>query len=531
MARFLSTGLALVFSLVLVPAAALAADIALVIGNSNYRNAPTADSAAIDARAVAGVLEGGGYDVTLGIDLNRREMARNLSRFAGKITDADRVVVYYSGHALRADGVTYLAPVDQENESIVEVVLDGVPLDLVLQLVGTRPGQAVVFIDAAQLEGFTPKRFVEPGLAGINPGQGVLVVSAAAPGQAIRRGGAYESRFARQVMREFLEPGARLGEAMRRLRGPTWVTGEADPHLSLVPPGRGPVAGGGRQPSGVSPDQAEAQMNMSREQRYAVQENLTLLGHDPRGVDGVFGPGTRTAIRLWQRANNLTETGYLDREQFALLISQADAASRPQGSAEERYWESAVASGSGDAYREYLLRFADGAHASEAREALKRMARLRTDAQAVQEMQVWRAASLADKPWDYRNYLRSYPVGIWQPEAEERLAALIATPALAPAPPPRDPRADEAALGLARTDRLSVEQRLNYLHFPPGNIDGFFDASTRRAINDYQRSRGFEPSGYLDQPTIVRLLDETGGSRPGIVIDGAAVLRGLLGGN
>jgi peptidoglycan hydrolase-like protein with peptidoglycan-binding domain len=270
---------------------------------------------------------------------------------------------------------------------------------------------------------------------------------------------------------------------------------------------------------------------MTRQQRYSVQENLSLLGHDPRGVDGVFGPGTRTAIRLWQRANDLTETGYLDPEQFTLLINQADAASRPQGSPDDRLWENAAASGTGDAYRDYLLRFPDGGHASEAREALKRMARLRTDAQAIEEMRVWRAARQSDRPWDYRNYLRSYPVGIWQPEAEERLAALAATPAPLPAVQPSDPQADEAALGLARTDRLSVEQRLNYLRFPPGSIDGFFDASTRQAIAGYQRSRGFEPTGYLDQPTIVRLLDETGGSRPGIVIDGAAVLRQLLGGN
>jgi peptidoglycan hydrolase-like protein with peptidoglycan-binding domain len=231
---------------------------------------------------------------------------------------------------------------------------------------------------------------------------------------------------------------------------------------------------------------------------------------------------------LWQRANNLTETGYLNPEQFALLISQADAASRPQGSADDRYWERTAASGTADAYRDYLLRFSDGTHAREARQALKRMAFRGTDAQATEELRVWRAARQSDQPWDYRNYLRSYPVGIWQPEAEERLAG---APAPAPAPAPRDPRAEEAALGLARTDRLSVEQRLNYLRFPPGNIDGFFDASTRRAIDGYPQSRGFEPTGYLDQPTIIRLMEETGGAQTGIVIDGAEVLRRLLGGN
>ena len=96
-------------------------------------------------------------------------------------------------------------------------------------------------------------------------------------------------------------------------------------------------------------------------------------------------------------------------------------------------------------------------------------------------------------------------------------------------PPPRDPVAEENALGLTRTDRLSVEQRLNYLNFPPGNMDGFFDQNTRWAIEGYQRSRGFQPSGYLDTVTVTKLMEETGGVRGGIVIDGANVLRQLLG--
>ena len=81
---------------------------------------------------------------------------------------------------------------------------------------------------------------------------------------------------------------------------------------------------------------------------------------------------------------------------------------------------------------------------------------------------------------------------------------------------------------LIRTDRLSIEQRLDYLGFPPGAQDGFFDSSTRWAIEGYQRDRGFEPNGYLSQPVLARLVEETGSGNKGIVIDGATVLRNLL---
>jgi len=524
MDRFIALGFACVLSLaMLVPGAALGAEIALVIGNRAYQQAPRAKSAEIDAREVAAALEDGGYDVTLGIDLDRREMRRALSRFARKITNADTVVIYFSGHALRSDGVTYLAPVDQQNASLVQVMMDGVPLDLVLRLAAGRPGRTVVFVDAAQLKGFTPNAISEPGLGPIDPGDGVLVVSAAAPGRAVRRRGERISRFAREVVREFLAPGTRAMNAARDLRDPAWFTGSVRSKLRLVTRS----GGGGRIGGGDTPAEIEAALGLGRPQRREIQESLSLLGHDPRGIDGMFGPGTRTAIRLWQRANSLAETGYLTGEQTALLQNQSAEASRSPGARDRDYWATTGALGTGDGYRDYLGRYSNGLHAEEAREALKRMARAGTDAVARREREVWREAKYSDRPSDYRDYLQRYPTGIWQPAAERRLAEL--TGAIAPAP--ADPAVVENALGLTRNDRMSIEQRLNYLGFPPGAQDGFFDASTRWAIEGYQRNRGHDATGYLNQPTLAAIMDETRDVQTGIVIDGAAILRGLLGGS
>ncbi|TFG85861.1 MAG: caspase family protein, partial [Hyphomicrobiales bacterium] len=227
-----------VFSLVLMistfaPAAAIAADIALVIGNHDYKSAPDALSAEIDARDVAAALEDSGYDVTLGIDMTQREMRAQLSRFSGKIDTADKIVVYFSGHALRSNGATYLAPIDQQNKSLVQVMLDGVPLDLVLRLAQVKSGRAVVFIDAAQFDGFAPNANAEPGLAAIGPSEGVLVVSAAAPGRAIRRRDARGTAFARDVINKFLTPGARAMDAARSMSAPAWSTGTVRPELRL----------------------------------------------------------------------------------------------------------------------------------------------------------------------------------------------------------------------------------------------------------------------------------------------------------
>ena len=515
MIRLISQPFALILGIVLLlPGSALAADVALVIGNSDYRRAPDAVAAEADARLVADALADGGYDVSLGIDLDRKEMRNRLISFARKLDSADKVVIFFSGHAVRSDGVTYLAPTDQQNDSLVPALMDGVPLDLVLRLAASNPGRTAVFLDGAQYDGYRPNKISEPGLSDITAPNGVLVVSAAAPGRAIRRQGRGTSQFARDIVENFLQPGARTNQAARRMSSPAWTTGSVRPGLRLVSrSGQGSGSVNTRTPA-----QIEAALNLTRAQRREVQETLSLLGHDPRGIDGVFGPGSRTAIRLWQRANNKTETGYLDAEQHQLLLQQRDQAGPGR---DDRAWEQAVSRGTGNAYRAYLEEFNYGRHAPAARDALKRMARFGTDNAARIERQFWNDARQDDRVSSYRAYLEEYPHGIWLPEAEERIALLTGAPSTA------DPAEEELALNLTRNDRLSIEQRLNYLGYPPGTMDGFFDSSTRWAIEGYQRNRGFETTGYLTQAVLTRLVEETGNSR-GVVIDGATVLRNLL---
>jgi peptidoglycan hydrolase-like protein with peptidoglycan-binding domain len=40
-------------------------------------------------------------------------------------------------------------------------------------------------------------------------------------------------------------------------------------------------------------------------------------------------------------------------------------------------------------------------------------------------------------------------------------------------------------------------------------VDGEFNAQTRRAMRNYQRDRGLEVTGFLNESTLVRLLADT----------------------
>ena len=106
-------------------------------------------------------------------------------------------------------------------------------------------------------------------------------------------------------------------------------------------------------------------------QRQQVQRALTILDYRPRGIDGIFGPGTRGAIARWQDANNLRSTTYLNAAQTNRLLQQGQArAEEMEAAAEARrlelerqdrdYWRRTGENGGEGNFRAYLERYPDG---------------------------------------------------------------------------------------------------------------------------------------------------------------------------
>ncbi len=78
-------------------------------------------------------------------------------------------------------------------------------------------------------------------------------------------------------------------------------------------------------PGGASRADEDA-LNLTLLDRREIQRRLTLLSYDTRGVDGVFGRGTRGAVSAWQKAAGFVESGYLNAEQLAALKAESAAA-------------------------------------------------------------------------------------------------------------------------------------------------------------------------------------------------------------
>lgn len=76
--------------------------------------------------------------------------------------------------------------------------------------------------------------------------------------------------------------------------------------------------------SSTSGPETEEVLALNRTDRRELQRRLVLLDYNTRGVDGVFGPGSRRAIEAWQVDNDITPTGYFDEAQVTILRDMSE---------------------------------------------------------------------------------------------------------------------------------------------------------------------------------------------------------------
>lgn len=73
----------------------------------------------------------------------------------------------------------------------------------------------------------------------------------------------------------------------------------------------------------ASSQETEKSLNLDRQAIRDIQARLLVIGHDPNGVDGVVGKGTRNAVKEWQDFEGLAETGFLSEAQLTFLKGQS----------------------------------------------------------------------------------------------------------------------------------------------------------------------------------------------------------------
>ena len=201
--------------------------VALVLGNSNYKNAAVLPNPVNDAAAVAATLKGAGFDIVDSrLNLSAADMRRALRDFADQARDSDLAVVYYAGHGIEIDGTNYLIPTDATLQRDTDIYDEAFSLDRVLLTIEPARQLRLVIVDACRNNPFaeTMKRTVSTrtvsrGLARIEPTTtNTLVAFAAKAGLTALDGNSKNSPYATALVKHIATPGLDVRRAFGFIR-------------------------------------------------------------------------------------------------------------------------------------------------------------------------------------------------------------------------------------------------------------------------------------------------------------------------
>jgi len=88
--------------------------VALVVGNSSYRNITQLDNPRNDASLMAETLRSIGFALVGGralIDLDKASFDSAVQNFGNQLSGADVALFYYAGHGVQVRGSNYMVPV------------------------------------------------------------------------------------------------------------------------------------------------------------------------------------------------------------------------------------------------------------------------------------------------------------------------------------------------------------------------------------------------------------------------------------
>jgi formylglycine-generating enzyme required for sulfatase activity len=280
--------------------------VALVVGNSGYRNVSPLENPANDAKLLAETLRGLGFRLVGGapqLDLDKAAFDRAVQEFGRQLAGAEVGLFYYAGHGLQVRGVNYLVPVDANPTKEADVDFQMLDTNLVLrQMEGAGTKLNIVVLDACRNNPFGGRglavgrapdagtvrlRDTSSGLAQMQAPEGTLISFATQPGNVAQDGTGGNSPYTRALAETIRKPGLGLFDAfnqvgleVKRATGGAqlpWVSNSpidgafyfVPPVIAAVPP---PVAEA--QPRAAALEQAKPPASATA---VAVAEPLTLV--------------------------------------------------------------------------------------------------------------------------------------------------------------------------------------------------------------------------------------------------------------
>jgi hypothetical protein len=448
--------------------------VALVIGNSAYRNVAKLSNPANDAAAVAAMFKSAGFDsVDSRLNLNASEMRKTLREFGNKARDADVAVIYYAGHGIELDGTNYLIPVDATLETDTDVLDETFPLERVLFTVEPARQLRLVILDACRDNPFAKtmkrtigSRAIGRGLAKVEPSSpNTMIAFAAKAGSTASDGDSKNSPFAMALVNHLAKPGLDLRKAFGFVRDDVLkATGNAQEPFVYGSLGGNDVTLVPAAPA-VAPAPAPVDQDAMMRRDYDYAERIGTKPVWDAFIEK-YPSGFFTALAKAQRDKLAAEATRIEatnkakaaqEEQTRLAIEGAKATEQARAAEQAKAAEKARVAAE-------LAKKAEEAKVAEAERA-KAAALVK----AAEEARAVEAAKAAAET----------KVAAETKASEEKLAALT---------PPADKSDQPATVDLPR----SLQTELRRVGCNTGSVDGNWNSASQKALDLFNKHAGMK---------------------------------------
>jgi uncharacterized caspase-like protein len=192
--------------------------VALVIGNSTYKESPL-NNPANDATDMAVALKDLGFEVTLRTDANQRQMKQALREFARDIKGGGVGLFYFAGHGVQSHGRNFLVPIGASIESEAEIEDETIDANLVLSYMDEAQNRVnIVVLDACRNNPFARSfRSASRGLTQMEAGKGSFIAFATAPGAVAADGSGRNGVYTEHLLASLKQPDGDIDKVFRRV--------------------------------------------------------------------------------------------------------------------------------------------------------------------------------------------------------------------------------------------------------------------------------------------------------------------------
>ena len=279
--------------------------VALVIGNGAYDTTPLRNPPS-DAQAMGALLRTLGFEVVEKVNLDQKEMKKDIQAFGQRLLKGGVGLFYYAGHGMQVNGRNFLIPIGAQIEHEKQVEYEAVDVGMVMaEMDHARNRLNIVILDACRDNPFARSfRSGAQGLASMNAPSGTLVAYATAPGSVANDGAGENGIYTAELVKAMGVQGLKVEDVFKQVRAAVrettqgkqvpWEASSLEGDFYFTPPAPPPpvAAAPSAQPTaGAPPPSAATPTPSTRSESPSSTRPVKVWKEPITGMEFVWIPG------------------------------------------------------------------------------------------------------------------------------------------------------------------------------------------------------------------------------------------------